>query len=276
MHFQRTTTLCLMSHSRVAPHWIWVDRQQSIPARPDHCAAGALVSHPLGSLGPMAQLHSPTLASTAPAVAHRAIAVGARSDSGGRAAREAAEERTLATGATRAEGAGNRSVPESPDPLPHVLRARPRSHPPQPAVQAPRRQVPGLHRPRGRPPTDPAHPRHRGAVRLRSASPRPVGLNVSLTAAAATGHDCGHGPAGHASEGALRRSSTGLPPRGLRRRRRPRTTQPLRRDARCHPQPLLEPAGSSHPRGRGRRLGRPHRVRVPRLRRRRRRRHRPP
>src|SRR3954454_3796009 len=32
---------------------------------------------------------------------------------------------------------------------------------------------------------------------------RPVGLNVGLTAAAATGHDCGHGPAGHASEGAL-------------------------------------------------------------------------
>ena len=32
---------------------------------------------------------------------------------------------------------------------------------------------------------------------------RPVGLNVALTAAAATGHDCGHGPAGHASEEAL-------------------------------------------------------------------------
>jgi dGTPase len=32
---------------------------------------------------------------------------------------------------------------------------------------------------------------------------RPAGLNVALTAAAATGHDCGHGPAGHASEEAL-------------------------------------------------------------------------
>jgi dGTPase len=32
---------------------------------------------------------------------------------------------------------------------------------------------------------------------------RAVGLNTSLTAAAATGHDCGHGPAGHASEEAL-------------------------------------------------------------------------
>ncbi|MEO7442174.1 MAG: HD domain-containing protein, partial [Acidimicrobiales bacterium] len=32
---------------------------------------------------------------------------------------------------------------------------------------------------------------------------RPAGLNVALTAAAATGHDCGHGPAGHASETAF-------------------------------------------------------------------------
>ena len=32
---------------------------------------------------------------------------------------------------------------------------------------------------------------------------RPAGLNVALTAAAAMAHDCGHGPAGHASEEAL-------------------------------------------------------------------------
>jgi dGTPase len=32
---------------------------------------------------------------------------------------------------------------------------------------------------------------------------RPAGLNVALTAASATAHDCGHGPAGHASEEAL-------------------------------------------------------------------------
>ena len=32
---------------------------------------------------------------------------------------------------------------------------------------------------------------------------RPLGLNVALTAATATAHDCGHGPAGHASEDAL-------------------------------------------------------------------------
>ena len=32
---------------------------------------------------------------------------------------------------------------------------------------------------------------------------RPIGLNVALTAAAATAHDCGHGPGGHASEPAF-------------------------------------------------------------------------
>jgi len=32
---------------------------------------------------------------------------------------------------------------------------------------------------------------------------RPAGLNIALTEAAALGHDCGHGPAGHASEEAL-------------------------------------------------------------------------
>jgi dGTPase len=32
---------------------------------------------------------------------------------------------------------------------------------------------------------------------------RPAGLNVALTEAAALAHDCGHGPAGHASEEAL-------------------------------------------------------------------------
>ena len=32
---------------------------------------------------------------------------------------------------------------------------------------------------------------------------RPLGLNVALTEAIALGHDCGHGPGGHASEEAL-------------------------------------------------------------------------
>ena len=32
---------------------------------------------------------------------------------------------------------------------------------------------------------------------------RALGLNVALTEAIALGHDCGHGPGGHASEDAL-------------------------------------------------------------------------
>ena len=73
----------------------------------------------------------------------------------------------------------------------------------------------------------------------RRASPAPLGLNVALTAAAATGHDCGHGPAGHAVRGrALAVPRGRLPPRRLRRRCRPRPAQPVRRDARRHPQPL--------------------------------------
>ncbi len=35
------------------------------------------------------------------------------------------------------------------------------------------------------------------------ASPSALGLNVALTEAIALGHDCGHGPGGHASEDAL-------------------------------------------------------------------------
>ena len=79
---------------------------------------------------------------------------------------------------------------------------------------------------------------------------RPVGLDVALTAAAATGHDCGHGPAGHASEGALSPFVHGgyhhavygadvvLAPLNL-----------CERDARRHPQPLVEPPATVHRRG---------------------------
>ena len=104
---------------------------------------------------------------------------------------------------------------------------------------------------------------------------RALGLNVALTEAIALGHDCGHGPGGHASEDALspyvpRR----LRPCGVGRRRHPRPAEPVRRDARRHPQPLVEPAGADDAGGRGGQLGRPHRLRLPRLRGRRRRRHR--
>ena len=42
-------------------------------------------------------------------------------------------------------------------------------------------------------------------AQVATAVARAVGLNVALTEAIALGHDCGHGPGGHASEGRLRR-----------------------------------------------------------------------
>jgi hypothetical protein len=51
---------------------------------------------------------------------------------------------------------------------------------------------------------------------------------------------------------------------GCRRHTHP--AQPVHRDPRRHPQPLVEPAGAGHAGGRGRQLGRPHRLRLPRLR----------
>ena len=89
-------------------------------------------------------------------------------------------------------------------------------------------------------------------AQVATALARALRLNEALTEAIALGHDCGHGPGGHASEDALspyvdRR----LRPRRLGGRRGAGAAQPVRRDARRHPQPLLEPAGAGHARGRG-------------------------
>ena len=97
---------------------------------------------------------------------------------------------------------------------------------------------------------------------------RAANLCLPLVEAIALAHDCGHGPAGHASEEAF---SPYLPehrlrPRGLRRRRHARRRSTSARDARRRAQPLVAPAPAVDARGRGRRLGRPHRVRLPRLR----------
>ena len=57
-------------------------------------------------------------------------------------------------------------------------------------------------------------------------------LNVALTEAIALGHDCGHGPGGHAERGRARPLPPGrLRPRrlGCRRRRWPRSTSARRR-----------------------------------------------
>lgn len=118
-----------------------------------------------------------------------------------RSARETLEDATLAEGATRASGAGRRARPEAPDPLRTCFeRDRDRI-----LHSAPFRRLAGKTQVF-------VHPRDHQRTRLThalevaqvaTAVARAVGLNVALTEAMALGHDCGHGPGGHASEDAF-------------------------------------------------------------------------
>ena len=101
-----------------------------------------------------------------------------------------------------AVGAGNRRDRRGARPVPAVLRARPRPGEALASVAAPRGQVPGVHRAGGRSPPHPPHARGRGGAG-RHRHRRATGLCVPLTEAIALAHDCGHGPAGHASEEAF-------------------------------------------------------------------------
>ncbi|MDQ1374162.1 MAG: dGTPase [Actinomycetota bacterium] len=119
-----------------------------------------------------------------------------------RPAREDEEHRTLAPGATRAVGAGNRSRPEEADryrtcferDLDRIQHSRPF------------RRLAGKCQVFIAPDDDHLRTRLTHAIEVAQVAvgiARPAGLNVALTEAAATAHDCGHGPAGHASEEAL-------------------------------------------------------------------------
>jgi dGTPase len=119
-----------------------------------------------------------------------------------REAREEAEEVLLAPGATRAAGGGRRALAEPADPhrtcferdLDRIQHSRPF------------RRLAGKCQVFVAPDDDHLRTRLTHAVEVGQVAvsiARSVGLNVGLTAAAALGHDCGHGPAGHASEGAL-------------------------------------------------------------------------
>ena len=137
------------------------------------------------------------------AIAHEAVRVGrpavpART----RAEREDAEEALLAACATRSRGGGNRATAEAPDPhrtcferdLDRIQHSR--------AF----RRLAGKCQVFIAPDDDHLRTRLTHAIEVCQVAvsvSRAIGLNVALTAAAATGHDCGHGPAGHASEGAL-------------------------------------------------------------------------
>ena len=119
-----------------------------------------------------------------------------------RAATEAWEHEHLAPGATRAVGAGRRARPEEPDRFRTCFeRDRDRiKH------SRPFRRLAGKCQVFIAPDDDHLRTRLTHAVEVAQVAvsiARPTGLNVALTEAAALGHDCGHGPAGHASEEAL-------------------------------------------------------------------------
>ncbi|CAN5435416.1 deoxyguanosinetriphosphate triphosphohydrolase [soil metagenome] len=121
-----------------------------------------------------------------------------------REAREAREERqaaTLATLATRAHGAGQRSIEEAPDEWRTCFqRDRDRIlHATSFRRLAGKTQVFVF-------PDDHQRTRLTHALEVAQVATsvaRALGLNVALTEAIALGHDCGHGPGGHASEDAL-------------------------------------------------------------------------
>src|SRR3954447_3179800 len=119
-----------------------------------------------------------------------------------RSEREDAEHRLLAPGATRAEGAGHRAVSEEPDPLRTCFeRDRDRILHGTTAFRrlAGKTQVFIF-------PDDHQRTRLTHALevaRVATSIARAARHNVALVEAIALGHDCGHGPGGHASEDAL-------------------------------------------------------------------------
>jgi dGTPase len=123
-----------------------------------------------------------------------------------REAREEAEDRALAPGATRGFGGGRRRLDEDPDPLRTCFeRDRDRIlHSPAFRRLAGKTQVFIF-------PSDHQRTRLTHALEVAQVATsvaRSCRLNVALTEAIALGHDCGHGPGGHSSEAAL---STFLP-----------------------------------------------------------------
>ena len=119
----------------------------------------------------------------------------------GREVREAREDALLAGGATRAVGAGERALPEAPD-AERTCFERDRDrvlHSPAFRRLAGKTQVFVF-------PADHQRTRLTHALevaQVATAVARAGGLNVALTEAIALGHDCGHGPGGHASEDAF-------------------------------------------------------------------------
>lgn len=118
-----------------------------------------------------------------------------------RAEREAAERALLRPGATLASGAGNRARPEEPD-VERTCFERDRDrivHSTAFRRLAGKTQVVVF-------PTDHQRTRLSHALEVAQVATsiaRGVGANATLAEAIALGHDCGHGPGGHASEDAF-------------------------------------------------------------------------
>jgi len=115
--------------------------------------------------------------------------------------RETSEDDHLSPLATRSFGAGNRAIAEEPDPFRTCFeRDRDRIlHASAFRRLAGKTQVFVF-------PQDHQRTRLTHALevaQVATAVSRALGLNVALTEAIALGHDCGHGPGGHASEDAL-------------------------------------------------------------------------
>jgi len=118
-----------------------------------------------------------------------------------RGEREEREARWLAPGATRAAGSGDRPVAEVPDPERTCFeRDRDRI-----LHAAPFRRLAGKTQvfvfPEDHQRTRLTHALE--VAQVATGIARALRLNVALTEAIALGHDCGHGPGGHASEDAL-------------------------------------------------------------------------
>ena len=151
-------------------------------------------------------------------------------------------------------------------PVPHLLRARPGPHPARQRLPAPGRQDPGLRLPR-RPPAHPAHPCARGGpgghvdrpcpAPQRRRSPRPSPWpTTAATAPAGTPPRTRSPPTSTSGyDHAVWGADVVLAPLNLCAE----TLDGVRNHSWSRPAP-------GHPRGRGGQLGRPHRLRLPRLR----------
>jgi dGTPase len=138
---------------------------------------------------------------TAHADSHAGLGAPPPADVLARRAREEAQDAVMAPGATRASGAGARARVEAPDPLRTCFeRDRDRIlHSAAFRRLAGKTQVFIF-------PADHQRTRLTHALEVAQVATgiaRALQLNEALTEAIALGHDCGHGPGGHASEDAL-------------------------------------------------------------------------